>query len=626
MLTPVNYVDLFDRLYPEQLLTGLADENEISVEGLNARFAAIRSNQRTTAMALSAVYASQPDGTHFRDFVLPFWEVAYSKKFTLSQTDLVALRYRRGYDPAGAELGFPEARTVLYCNDCGSELLAAAIQLLVFVDGALVRPSDYHVHPSQGGFAVYVREVLVTVGTRVRVVVLRKFNERGASFPSIPPGKSATAEAPAPDGSAVASVVFRLGDLGHVHDVRYYRLFTRRSGDAYYRPVPRSAWSVRATPAYDLAVFGIVGEYASGGYEFVAVDSAEFWKYEVDAAVAPDESIWKIDLVDGTGMPAPVYEPDDVDVWAGGRLLTHGVDYWLELGDPEFPDVPPRIVFEDVHYGDVHLLAVSGAPRDDDSSIEMVRDAVPNADAVVRFDPRARRLRLVENVGLVFSSGFLELAGDGIETVADNLALHFDGLRDRDEFRYRARFVFSPETLESAMRQTEVPTVLERFARTVGAVPPDGSFSREWYSGDFRSDGPGGVGAMDLREGAHEEGTADFREGADPCAGYTPCRTDMWDLVEIHRRNHPTPPLPSGVLPRRDRRHFPATYFWGRDGGGTGAMGPWRQGGRIDLDCRPQDHGPTVNVSLDFRGEIYAEQTVVPYTSAAFVIALGSTA
>jgi hypothetical protein len=44
MLTPVNYVDLFDRLYPEQHLHGLTDDNQITVEELNRRYATIRTN------------------------------------------------------------------------------------------------------------------------------------------------------------------------------------------------------------------------------------------------------------------------------------------------------------------------------------------------------------------------------------------------------------------------------------------------------------------------------------------------------------------------------------------------------------------------------------------------------
>jgi hypothetical protein len=638
MLTPVNYVDLFDRLYPEQHLHGLTDDNQITVEELNRRYATIRANQRTMSMAMNAIYADQPEGAHLRDFMLPFWEVAYSRKYVLSTKDIASLRYIKGYDPAGLNLEFPESRIALYANDCGSELLDREVEFLLFSDGLLVAPSDYAVHPSQGGFAVYLKESRVVVGAAIRVVVFRKFNQRGKSFERIPAPAMAIADPALPDGTAAAHVAFSLTALGYVHDLRYYALFAKKAGDQYFRPVPADSWSARAMPGYDTAIVGLLGGYAEpGAYEFALVDKAEFWKFEVEATVAPRDSVWKIDLVDSRGMPVPVADTGDVDVWSKGRKLRAGVDYWVEFGSPDFPDIPPRIMFEDVHYGDLHLLAMSGAPRDSEACVEMDADVLPNADPVVRFDPRLRKLRLLQNVGLVFSSGYLELAGDGIETVADNLALHFNGLRDADEFNYRARFVFAPEMLGAAFRQTEIPTVLERFARTVGSLRPDGYYDEAWYSGDFREEQDNELftsGEMDFREGAYrlKRGVTDFREGQQ-CKGHTPCDTAQWDLVAIHRRNHPSAPLRGGVLPNRNRGQFPAAYFYLRDeyrdvnpivvGGDISPMAAWKQGPKVNLDFRQKDHGPDEDIEFDFRGEIPDVIPAFPgYTTSIFTSAL----
>ena len=638
MLTPVNYVDLFDRLYPEQHLHGLTDDNQITVEELNRRYATIRANQRTMSMAMNAIYADQPEGAHLRDFMLPFWEVAYSRKYVLSTKDIAALRYIKGYDPAGLNLEFPESRVALYANDCGSELLDREVELLLFSDGLLVQPSDYAVHPSQGGFAVYMKESRVVAGAAIRVVVFRKFNQRGKTFERIPAPSIAIADPALPDGTAAAHVAFSLTALGYVHDIRYYALFAKKAGDQYFRPVPADSWSARAMPGYDTAIVGLLGDFAAPGeYEFALVDKAEFWKYEVEATVAPRDSVWKIDLVDSRGMPVPVADTGDIDVWANGRKLRAGVDYWVEFGSSAFPDIPPRIMFEDVHYGNLHLLALSGAPRDSEACVEMDADVLPNADPVVRFDPRLRKLRLLQNVGLVFSSGYLELAGDGIETVADNLALHFNGLRDADEFHYRARFVFAPEMLDAAFRQTEIPTVLERFARTVGSLRPDSYYDEEWYSGDFRQEPDNALftdGEMDFREGAYhlKRGVTDFREGQQ-CKGHTPCDTAQWDLVAIHRRNHPSAPLRGGVLPNRNRGQFPAAYFYLRDeyrdvnpivvGGNVSPLAAWKQGPKVNLDFRQKDHGPDEDIEFDFRGEIPDVIPAFPgYTTSVFTAAL----
>ena len=242
MLTPVNYVDLFDRLYPEQHLHGLTDDNQITVEELNRRYATIRANQRTMSMAMNAIYADQPEGAHLRDFMLPFWEVAYSRKYVLSTKDIASLRYIKGYDPAGLNLKFPESRIAHYANDCGSELLDREVEFLLFSDGLLVAPSDYAVHPSQGGFAVYLKESRVVVGAAIRVVVFRKFNQRGKSFEHIPAPAMAIADPALPDGTAAAHVAFSLTALGYVHDLRYYALFAKKAGDQYFRPVPADSF------------------------------------------------------------------------------------------------------------------------------------------------------------------------------------------------------------------------------------------------------------------------------------------------------------------------------------------------------------------------------------------------
>ena len=644
MLHPVNYIDLFDRTYPVQHLSGLTDDNQISVEELNKRFAIIKANQLNTHSAVNAVYAAQADGSHFKDFITPFWEVAYTKKYTIGKTEASAMRYVRGYDPAGINLEFPEARTVLYANDCGSSLLTNEMEVLVFIDGLLVKKSDYDVHPSQGGFAVYVKESKVKLGLLARIIVMRKFNQRGISFHRIPDGKIAVADEPLMDGTSVAHVTFDLRDLGYVHDVRYYTLMAKKVGDNYYRPANPEQYSIRVLPGYDSVFVGLTDELSLiGSFEFVLVNTAEFWSKEISGSIDQETPVWCIDLVDEHGMPLPVFTANDVDIWIKGRKAIANKDYWVEFGSIYYPDIPPRIVFADIYYGsDVFIYTMSGAPFLKDACIEMETDVLPGQDSIVRFDPRKRKIRLIENVGLVFSHGHLELAGDGIETVADNLAIHFDNLRDATEFNYRARFVFSPEMLDSAHRHTEIPTVLERFARTVGTLRKDAFHDGSWYTGEFREDGNEYASSevLDFREGAYthtKPGASDFRDcrPEDKCKGSSCSNgvidTSHWDLVEIHRQNHPSVPVPTNVLPARNRRDFPAMYFYLRDGRKPVAIdtkadpfefAPWRQDGNIVLDFRNKDFGPTAQVTLDFRDPNHIYTVTLPYTSDHFVGAL----
>lgn len=471
MVTPVNYVDLFDRLYPEQHLAGLTDDGQITAEELNRRYATMRANQRTMLMALNSIYSAQPDGSHFRDFMLPFWEVAACKKFDLTPSKLVSLRYRVGFDPGGESLVFPENRTGLHLHDLGSDLINTMNEVNVYVDGRLIAPSRYHIHVAQGGFSVYIiEEDLGDEPRTAHVVLLRKFNQAG-----ITRGAAVVRTCLSATTDPFDIVVPSLAELGHVYDIRYYKLFHRVPGDRWFRPVDEADYGKRASATGDGAVFTRMSG-AAEDEEFVVVCTAEFWKFEFDGPLTEDSNAAIVDLVDHYGLPAPVTRIEDVDVFVDGRLMRPNVDYWLHWGNPAYsPRTPPRITLRGVPTGPHrHVVVRTNAPYDPLLCPEIREEVLSDPDAVFRLPASERPLRLMEDVGLSFSGGYLVNVAEDMNVVADNLGLHVGGLPDAQFFYFRARFVLTTPQLNGAVTEGGFQTALEKFALMVG-LAPDGS-------------------------------------------------------------------------------------------------------------------------------------------------------
>lgn len=471
MVTPVNYVDLFDRLYPEQHLAGLTDDGQITAEELNRRYATMRANQRTMMLALNSIYAAQPDGSHFRDYMLPYWEVAATKKFDLDPTKLLSLRYRVGFDPGGELLVFPENRTGLHLHDLGSDLINSMIEVCVYVDGNLIAPSRYHIHVAQGGFSIYIIESDLSPDAKVaHVVLLRKFNQAGLTRGAAPIRKC-TATTSAPFDVIVPS----LTELGHVYDIRYYKLFHRIPGDRWFRPMGEDSYGKRASATGDGAVFTVLAG-AVANEEFVVVCTAEFWKSEFDGALTEDSQAAVHPLVDQYGLPAPVTRIEDIDVYIEGRLGRPNVDYWLNWGDPAVtPRTPPQVVLRGVPTGPHrHVVVRTNAPYDPLLCPEFREDVISDEHGVFRMPPADRPLRLLEDVGLTFSGGRLVNVAEDMNVIADNLGMHFGGLPDTRYFYFRARFVFTTAAMDGAVTEGGFQTALEKFALMVG-VAPDGS-------------------------------------------------------------------------------------------------------------------------------------------------------
>ena len=515
MTSPVNYVDLFDRLYPEQHLSGITDDSQINVDDLNQRYATIRANQRTMMMALNSIYSAQSDGSHFKDFMQPFWEIALSKKFDLSPAITASLRYRAGFDPGGNTLTFPENRTGFHLHDCGSSLLNDMTEVMVYINGKLVPPSAKYVHVAQGGFSIYVKECIIpSTATSAHVIVLRKFNQLGLTRSASTIYKSDTATALPFD-----ILITDLLSLGNIYDLRYYKVFHRLSTDRYFRPLDPTKWAGRFSVDNASAIFTIING-AGLNEEFIVLNTAEYWKYEFDGQLTEDSNVTLIDLIDGNSLPAPVWSIEDLDVFVDGRLMRPYTDYIIQWGSPSSKQHAPRLVLRGVPTGQRHILVQTNAPHD--PLCPMIReDSISDPDAIFRTSPAERELRLIEDVGIVYSNGYLCSVGDDINVVADNYAIHLGGLPDTNFLYYRARFVLTPAQLEGAKLEGGYKTPLENFVNLVG----------------LRLDGSPADGSSLL-------------------GGF--------DFIESYRYNAGVTAVPSNPIPWPEI-YFNAMYFWVRD-------------------------------------------------------------
>lgn len=571
MPTPVNYVDLFDRLYPEQHLAGLTDDGQINTEELNRRYATIRANQRTMLYALNSIYSAQPGGAHFKDYMLPYWEVAAVKKFDLTPSKIVSLRYRAGFDPGGESLTFPENRTGLHLHDLGSDLLNQMTEVSVYVDGRLIAPSKYHIHAAQGGFSIYVVETEVGSGaTTAHVVLLRKFNQAGVTR-----GAAVVRTCQATTAQPFDIIVPSLSELGNVYDVRYYKLFHKVPGDRWFRPVDEALVGYRASAVGDGAVFTKM-DGAMEDEEFVVVCTAEFWKFEFDGALTENSNASVINLIDQYGLPAPVSRIEDLDVYVDGRLQRPNVDYWINWGSVEGYRHPPKLVLRHAPTGvHRHVLARTNAPYDPEFCPELREDEITDPYAIYRMPQSERALRLIEDVGLSFSGGYLVNCAEGINVVADNLGLHIDDLPDTRDLYFRARFVLTPAAIHGALSESEHMTALEQFVTLVG----------------LRADGTSADGNSLM----------------------------SFDFIQSYKLNAGAQPIPDAPRPYPTSL-FPAMYFWARDDQAearfagevvdcrddpaVGDKDGWQQDGTTYMDCRPLegiDAGYITDRPLDCR-------------------------
>jgi hypothetical protein len=525
--------------------------------------------------ALNSIYSAQSDGSHFKDYMQPFWEVALNKKFDLTQSKIVSLRYRVGFDPGGNTLTFPENRTGLHCHDIGSSILSDMTEIMVYIDGRLIAPSDRYVLIAQGGFSVYVKESVVTLNASVaQIVVLRKFNQLGISRNAYTSVKNT--------GSTTTSpfdiVVNTLSSLGNVFDIRYYKLFHKLPTDRYFRPVDESLWGSRVSATSDAAVFTKT-DGALANEEFVVVCTADFWKYEFDGTLTENSNTSLVDLVDQYGLPAPIWSIEDIDVYVNGRLMRPNIDYCIQWGSPSSKRHPPRVILWGIPTGRCHILVMTNAPHDDILSPTIREDALSDPYAIYRLPPLQRPIRLIEDVGMVFSNGYLRNVGDEINVIADNYGLHLGNLPDTNYVYYRARFVMTSLNIEGALREGGYQTALEKFVTLVG-LRPDGSPA----------------------------------DGSSPLGGF--------DFIESYKYNSGCSVVPSNPIIWANT-FFNALYFWVRDeqqdarnagepldvretdSSNLAVYDPWNQEG-VDLvfDCRSPittDSGYTTSRELNCR-------------------------
>jgi hypothetical protein len=121
MLKPTNYVNLYDFIYPEVALPGLADDSQINTAELNARLAIVRGNHRSLVNAMSGIVTQADAGNYFKEYMKPFSEVVAASRFTLTALQITNAQFDPTFDVSGAG-PFGEARTVFQLRELGGEL------------------------------------------------------------------------------------------------------------------------------------------------------------------------------------------------------------------------------------------------------------------------------------------------------------------------------------------------------------------------------------------------------------------------------------------------------------------------------------------------------------------------
>lgn len=467
MLKPTNYVDLYDRLYPEHQLVGLASDSQITVPELNMRLGTIRNNHRSVMAALNGLAMAMPGGAMIRDFMLPFHEIAAQRRFVYSAAEIAGHTFRNGFDAAGEALNLGTTHVVFDMNDLGGALRSEDVLVMVFSDGLEVARSNFVVRTVQGGMMVYVKTAQVVAGVPIDVVVFRKFSQLGVTHSS----RFVTVNSGAAVAANYAFTVPRRDQYNLVRDLSTLRVFRRSAADGYFRPVSRNLVTFR-TDENESSLSVTVASGAQTGDTFTVVDAAEYWEHYKDGTwTQTEDSRYVVSLVDANGVPAPVWYAKDLDVYYNGRSLIPNHDYWIDW-NYERPDLPPQLVIRGIRAssGKVRITAIANAPYDPETEINLTYATIPDQAGVVDVPARDRGCRLLPQLGILRADGRVRSFGDGIQTVAENRGLYLGAsLGTRLNVEYRLRFVLTKAGREVMMAAAQGKSPVEQFIELVGS-------------------------------------------------------------------------------------------------------------------------------------------------------------
>jgi hypothetical protein len=492
MIAPINYVDLYDRLYPEQQLTGLASENQITVQNLNSRYGVIRNNQRSLMMGLNGIVAALPDGAFIRDFMVPFHEIAAAKRFIYSEAQIDANTFRNGFDAAGQNLNFQNAMVIFPLNNLGSSLDSENTLVMVFSAGLLINPIRTSIRSVQGGLMVYVQkgESWVTPNEPVDIVVMRKFGQLGITHTD----RFVTTNSGG-DVSSFSFVIPNRDQYNLVHSTRLVRVMKQGMNDSYYRPISRRSITVRPDESGDALLIDI-HDGAKEGDAFTVFDASEFWehhfsatdptipgqRYYADLILPSTYTVGNVQYVlEGSNVPAPVWYGQDVDVYKNGVALRFGYDYWINWNYHR-PSAPPQLVVRGVKESGlqrIDMYSTAAHCPQDENYFNFERLIDEQGVINQRSNPINTYL---PNIGIVKSNGKVHSFGTGIETIAGNRGLFIHDLKNGTDFEFRARFVMTDDGRDVAIAAASAKTPLDQLVELVGTdlggVDPIGNFKQ----------------------------------------------------------------------------------------------------------------------------------------------------
>jgi len=505
MLYPANYVDLFDRLYPESGLSGFQDSSQITVSGLNERYAHIKNNHRSTMNALSGIVFNSEDGRYLRDFLFPFWEVAAAKSFNFSSQDIINFSFKSGFDARGELLEFPQPMVVCQLTEIGTYLDNKKVVSLVYNNGILLDKADYEFRTTFGGAVIYIKKSLVEVNKKIDIVFLRKYNIYGETSHRVSRTvldqetlSYLSLNNSSPDDNILYLednnrlvlnealyefdiLIPDLIELGNRYALKYYKLFVKKPTDSYFRPVDFHYWESRPDESLDGAVFTYFGKLEEGEV-FQVVNTTEFWEKEGTFTIDnTNEYDFSIDLImEDNVNPVPAYNEHDLDVYIDGRLLTPIRDYYIIWGGIDCIS-PPRIVFSKMlSQGTFRYRIIANAPWEPDTSIEyhLPYGRFSDTHAIIELPNNqdiykpliSNRIPITNSLGLLFSEGSLDSIGTS-KSVGGGKAIYLDGLVSKTDIKFRSRFVLTEEAIQVLESNQNCKSPLQQFLEMVNQTP-----------------------------------------------------------------------------------------------------------------------------------------------------------
>jgi len=422
-------IDFLMNKFYQRLVSPIAIDTDINAIELNRRFSIMNAN--FTNLSTAFFNASLTNPSFYETFMKQFSEIAFYK--SMDVTNKAAFTYDVLLDTNGNALPFAEGGIVFPINEFGN-IDNARYEILVFVKGRLLKSSDFLKRELSGGVNIYIRGSLVNSGDSVAAIVLKTPNRlrNGNTGDCIVENLTVVLSNGIP--CIVLEDTLRYGIAFDIAE----NLLLLNSDST---PIAKTSYTVEPTQTPNRFLVKFIGTALVAGNTVFAGNNTTYYSFEQDLVTTSITTDYVFPVINGA-VPVMASSADDFQVWVDGFRLVPNDTFAYTVS----ASLTPRITIPTLPIGNHTIRIVKNMPFNAFNYGTYTRAMVGTDSAKGIYDtPNAAALpiRMVDNLGVVYTNGQLVTANTGISIIGDDIGIHFKELRNTSNFFFDVRFVSS---------------------------------------------------------------------------------------------------------------------------------------------------------------------------------------